>query len=134
MRNIAITLVLISVTVAGCSIRHCYWYNPAKTLEEAKRDCRECYNEAVAEASEAVAEYYYDHAAPPGRLYYFRRGIASSEADYNALYGWIMWGDSYRQNVFRGCMKRRGYFRISADQLGQSVRKRSLYMDNVAGR
>lgn len=127
MRNSAITLVLISVTVAGCSIRHCYWYNPAKTLEEAKRDCRECYNEAV-------AEYYYDHAAPLGWFYHFRRGIAGSEADYNALDGWIMWGDSYRQNVFRGCMKRRAYFRVRADQLGESVRKRSLYMDNVAGR
>jgi hypothetical protein len=134
MRNIAFTLVLIFITVAGCTIRNCYWYNPAKTLEEARGDCQECYNKAVAEASEAVAKYYYDRAALHNSLYGFGRGSVIGESDDNALYGWFMWEDSYRQNVFRGCMKSRGYRRIKADQLGQSIRKRSLSMDNVAGK
>jgi hypothetical protein len=134
MRIIASTLALVWVSSAGCAGGKYYWHNPAKTLAEAKRDCLQCRDQAVAEASEAVAEYYYSAHVTPGASNGSERGIAMGDADGSALRGWTAWGETYRENVFRGCMRRKGYRRVRADELDQSVRRRALPGDDVEGR
>ncbi|UCC97402.1 MAG: hypothetical protein JSW66_16350 [Phycisphaerales bacterium] len=109
MRLFVLILVPVCAAGAGCADGGYYWHNPAKTRAQAKRDCLRCRNLAVAEASQAVAEYYYGHSATARGPNGSGHGIDPSDADCSALRGWTEWGATYQENVFRGCMKHKGY-------------------------
>ncbi|MHC4509786.1 MAG: hypothetical protein ACYTAO_12635 [Planctomycetota bacterium] len=134
MRFFILIFMTACVAGTGCAGSGYYWHNPAKTLAQAKRDCLGCRELAVAEASEAVAEHYYSRPVTAGGSNGSGHGIDASDPDHSALQGWTTWGLTYQENVFRGCMKRRGYRWANADELGQSVRRRTLPVDGVAGR
>ena len=90
-------LVMAGFVVSGCPSFH--WYNPDKTLKQAKRDCQECYDQARVEAiSEAI-------------LYKHKYGYQGST------------GRSYRNLQFDRCMKQKGYSLVPEDELSPTVRK-----------
>lgn len=127
-------IAVIAVSIAGCSSRKCYWYNPARTLEQARQDCLECYDDALDTASEAMSEYYsnrYNTAAPE---YYYEEHMGMSGADHRALQDWTSWGSAYQERIFRVCMRQKGYCRKKSENLDLSVRKNTLSIGNVAGR
>lgn len=134
MRYFVLLFIATYIAGAGCSNSGYYWHNPVKTLTEAKRDCLGCRKMAVAEASEAVAEHYYSQSSTVSGSNGSGYGIDESGPDCSALRGWTTWGVTYQENVFRGCMKRKGYRWASEDELSQSVRKRDLAVDSIAGR
>ena len=133
MRISASMLALVCVAGAGCAGSQYCWYNPAKTQAEARQDCLECRDQAVAEASQAVAEYYYSPRVTSSVSSSPDPGLARGEVDRDALRGWTEWGQTYRENISRGCMRDKGYRRIRADELDASARRQALPVDIVAG-
>ena len=135
MRAIASMLALIGFVLSGCSSPRHYWYNPEKLLSEARQDCRECYDEAVEQAAEDVAlEYYnrpYEMRETP---YSSTRSEDEERIDLRPLWESTNLGTSHRENIFRGCMKSRGYNLTREDELGQRIRKSSLRAGKVAGK
>ena len=134
MRAIASILTLIGFVLSGCSNPRHYWYNPEKLLSEARQDCRECYNEAVDQAAEDVALEYYN------RPYDLREARYSStrSKDEERIALRPLWestslGTGHRENIFRGCMKSRGYQLTREDKLDPHIRKSSLRVGKVAG-
>lgn len=135
MRAIASVLGLIGFALSGCSSPRHYWYNPEKSLNEARQDCRECYDKAVQQAAEDVADEYYRR--PPEvreSPYGSTRRKASESVDLRPLWDSTVWGTSHRENLFRGCMKSRGYQLIREDKLDRTIRKSSLRTGKVAGK
>lgn len=135
MKAIASILVLVGFALCGCSGPRYYWYHPEKTLSEARLDCRECYNLAVEQAAEDVADEYYRRPpelrqTPPGSSHNDRW----SGTEFEALNESTLWGMTHRENLFRGCMSSRGYRLTSENQLGRHIRKSSLRTGKVAGK
>ena len=135
MRAIASMLAVIGFTLSGCSSPRHYWYNPEKALSEVRLDCRECYNQAVEQAAEDVADEYYRrpyeiHETPQGSS----RSDRWSGEEFEALNESTLWGSTHRQNLFRGCMSSRGYSLTSEKELDSTIRKSSLRAGKVAGK
>ena len=107
-----VALGLICALAAGCS-RKTYWYHPDRTLAQAERDCRECYQQAQTEAAEAGRTQRLDKAEVEGEL--------TDE----------QWSYAYLDSRFRRGMKRRGYHLVRQRQLDSSVRKRVLRMGGI---
>ena len=134
MRAIASILALIGFALSGCSSARHYWYNPEKPLSEARQDCRECYDEAVQQAAEDVADEYYRR--PPEireTPYWSSRSRSAESVDLRPLWYSTVWGTTHRENIFRGCMKSRGYHLTREDELCRHIRKSSLRAGGVAG-
>jgi len=125
---------VIAVSITGCSSRKCYWYNPARALEQARQDCLECYDKALDTASEAMSEYYANRYNTTAPEYLYEDSLGMSGADHKALQGWTSWGAAYQDRIFRVCMRQKGYCRKKAENLDPSVRKNTLSIGNVAGR
>lgn len=105
-------LMLICTAGAGCS-RKTYWYHPDRTLAEAERDCRECYQQAEAQAARAGWGQSLDG------------GQTESESpDQQWLY-------AHLDAQFRRCMRRLGYHLASDRELKAPVRKRVLQMSAI---
>ena len=135
MKTVASILVLIGLALSGCSSPHYYWYNPDKYLSEARQDCRECYDEAVQQSSEDLANDYYNRS-PEMRPAPFitTQSDRWSGTEFDALYDSTLWRSNDRENLFRGCMKSRGYHLVREDELGWKIRKSSLRTGKVAGK
>jgi hypothetical protein len=135
VKTVALILVLIGLALSGCSSPHYYWYNPDKYLSEARQDCRECYDEAVQQSSEDLANDYYSRS-PEMRPAPFIRTQSDrwSGTEFDALYDSTLWRSNDRENLFHGCMKSRGYHLVREDELSQHVRKSSLRTGKVAGK
>jgi hypothetical protein len=135
VKTITSILALIGLALSGCSSTSHYWYNPDKYLNEARQDCRECYAEAVEQSAEDVAYEYYNR--PPEMRdvpYPSARDKDSERIDLRHLWGSTNWGTTQRENIFRGCMKSRGYDLVREDELGRHIRKSSLRAGKVAGK
>lgn len=138
MRFLALMLIAVCAGNAGCGPNY-YWHNPAKSLTEAKRDCLQCGKLSLNEASEAVAEDYYGgstryyNSSTTARGFYGHQ-IDPDGPDHSAIQGWTTWGTMYRENVFRGCMNRKGYQLVREGELSRLVRRRDLGIYGVAGR
>ena len=135
MKTIVSILALIGLALSGCSRLHYYWYNPDKYLSEARQDCRECDDKAVLQAAEDVADAYYRQ--PPDMRdtpFLSTRSERWSGAEFDPLYESTLWGPTDRENLFRGCMKSRGYHLVREDELGRHIRKSSLRAGKVAGK
>lgn len=113
MRGFVLIFMAVCAAGAGCGSSGYYWHNPLKTRTQTKRDCQECRHLAATEASEAVAEYYYRNSPAARGLNGPADGIDAGASDYSTVRGWSTWGTTYQENVFRGCMKHRGYRLIS---------------------
>ena len=115
MRAIASILALIGFVLSGCSSPRHY--------------------EAVEQAAEDVAlEYYnrpYEMRETP---YSSTRNKDSERIDLRPLWESTNLGTSHRENIFRGCMKSRGYRLTREDELGSNIRKSSLRAGKVAGK
>jgi len=136
MRTITSILVFTGFFLSGCSNPHYYWYNPEKSLSEARQDCRECYDEAVEQATDdATLEYYnrrpYEMREAP---YSSTRSEDEERIDLRPLWESTNLGTSHRENIFRGCMKSRGYRLRREDRLDGTIRKSSLKAGKVAGK
>ena len=107
-----VALGLICMLGAGCS-RKTYWYHSDRTLAEAERDCRECYQQAQTEAAEASWSQRLDGAEVEGE--------STDE----------QWSYAYQDSRFRRCMKRRGYRLTAERELRAPVRKRVLRMGSI---
>ena len=135
VRAVASILVLIGFLFGGCSCASHYWYNPDKTVNEAQRDCRQCYDQAVRRASEGFADEYYGRPAEMRESPHFSARCDNlNGSDFGALREWTLWGTTHRENLFRGCMKSKGYRLTGKDELGPRVRTRSLAAGKVAGK
>ena len=136
MRAITSILVFIGLFLSGCSSSRYYWYNPEKLLSEARQDCRECYDEAVEQAADDATLEYYDRRPYEMREapYWSTRDKDSERIDLRPLWESTSLVTSHRENIFRGCMKSRGYRRTREDRLDRNIRKSSLKAGKVAGK
>ena len=87
----------------GCRGHGFYWYNPDRTLKQAKHDCRVCEDKARLEAIEEAIHYKDKYA-------------------YQGSTGPV-W-PVYRNVQFDRCMKQKSYSRVPGDELSSTVRKR----------
>jgi hypothetical protein len=135
MRALTVLCIIPPLLAAGCCKPSSYWYQPTRSLEQARDDYCACRGDARREASEAVADEYLNDAFSPiasPRAYstpHDRVGLGDSPFD-----AWSTWGQLHRDNLFTGCMERNGYRRVKADRLPTKVRRRRLSMAAIAGR
>ena len=105
------TVLLIGLICLGCASRpEAYWYNPDKTLEEARTDCQACNRQAQAHAQEEHIRRYQDsitHGRP------WEMGSEAHEEANRDL-------DEY--NAFIACMNGKGYQRHRELPLGSDLR------------
>jgi hypothetical protein len=120
---------------AGCTKPSRYWYQPSKSLEQARDDyctCRDC---ARQEASEAVAdEYLDDMLSPTARPRAYSAPHDDVGLSHSPFDSWNTWGQLYQGNIFHGCMERRGYRHVKSDHLPTKTRTRRLSLGAIAGR
>ena len=109
-----IVLLLAGLTCLGCSSKpKQYWFSPDRTVEDVRRDCRQCNRLANARAQEE----------------HIRRFQESVEHDRP----WQMENTTLEEanramderHHFGACMRSRGYHQVSEYRLGPEVRKRS---------
>jgi hypothetical protein len=109
-----IVLVLMGVGCIGCHAKaKSYWFHPDRTLEEARKDCRECNRVADARAQEEHIRRYQEsieHNRP-----WQMESQALEEAN-RAM---------DEERYFGACMQSRGYRHVSAYRLGPEIRKGS---------
>lgn len=135
VKTIGSILALIGFALSGCSSPHYYWYNPDKYLNDARQDCRECYAEAIEQGAEDVAYDYYSRSPEMREApYSSARDKDSERIDLRYLCESTNWGMTHRENIFRGCMKSRGYHLVREDELDRDIRKSSLRAGKVAGK
>jgi hypothetical protein len=100
------------VAMAGffeCGCRSVCWYNPDRTLKQAKGDCRECHYQAQAEAIEDARRHKLDLP------------ITGYDQTFE-----ILW--RYRDLQFDQCMKHKGYRLVPEDELSFPTRKRRFHV------
>jgi len=129
--NARVTLVTLTLfMIVGCAPgpTH-YWYHPDKTLEQAKKDYRECEARAKEEAGEAVADEQSVRSRSRSR---------SSDDDWEFYNEHIesrySLGAMYERNVLDGCMQGRGYIKVQDYRLPSDLRTKDFSKDGVAGR
>jgi hypothetical protein len=130
MKVPAAFLTLTLLILVGCAPgpTH-YWYHPDKTLEQAKEDCRACQTRAEGEADEMAAEAdrwetrSQSRASDDGWKFYDEQVKSRSNL-----------GTMYRDNVFEGCMRSKGYVKIKDYRLPSNLRTKSYSLGAVAGR
>jgi hypothetical protein len=121
--------------VGGCSRPGLYWYRHDKTIEQARADYCRCEQKAREEATEAVTDDYLDHnlpVDPPGS--YSEPQDGGSLSPHDPFDAWLTWGDTYKRNIFAGCMKQKGYQQVKPYRLPSNARTKSLSMGAIAGR
>jgi len=125
---------MLLFVAAGCGKPTCYWYHPERDLERAREDYCACKRYARQEAREAMADEYPGFARTPGTLSYSHGAVPDDIFPAgDRIDTWLSDGQMYEQNVFAGCMKKRGYTKIKAHRLPSHLRTRSLYLGAIAG-
>jgi len=105
MRKSALATLLLLTAGCGLSPRHRVWYDPERTLEQARQDIERCYFEAfLTEQGNA-----------------FSPGFADDKKDP------LM----YVEMSARQCMKQSGYSRAWADELGPAVRQETGFVHRM---
>ena len=135
MRLSILFLTIVLLVAAGCGGPSHYWFQRGMTFEQARADYCDCEREARQEASAAVAQKYRDRVnsplQPPAAYSSPRDDAVFAEDPFDA---WVTWGQTYQQNVFTGCMKRRGYELLKSGRLPARLRTRDLSLGAIAGR
>ena len=105
IRKSALATLLLLTSGCGLSSRHRVWYNPEKTLEQAKEDIERCYYDAFLTEQGGA----------------FSPGFADDKKDP------LM----YVEMSAYQCMKHSGYSRAWADELGPAVRERTGFVHRI---
>jgi len=120
----------IVVLVAGCDPEPThYWYNPMRSLEQARKDCKECQArvEKVKAETAAAREAQRQKEGKPES----KEGKRRYDDRVDTL---ATWDDMYLENVFSGCMGGKGYFKVEAERLPPNVKRETLEGNPIAGR
>jgi len=134
MKTPAAVSAMLLLLAAGCGKPSCYWYHPERDLERAREDYCACKSYARKESREALADEYPGFARMPGTLSYSHGTPPSGTGPADdPLDAWLSDGQMYEQNVFAGCMKRRGYTKVKSHRLPTGLRTKSLSLGAVAG-
>ncbi|MCP4607603.1 MAG: hypothetical protein GY845_02650 [Planctomycetes bacterium] len=105
MRRFLSAIFLLAMPCfVGCRGHSFYWYNPDRTLKQAKHDCRECEDQARVEAIAEAIHYKHKYRYPTSL------------------------GPVYRNVQFDQCIKQKNYSRVPRDELSSTVRKRLFKM------
>lgn len=104
MKILKAAMVIVIITLAGCGGPGLYWYNENNTYKQARKDCKECYNQAQRKVLDAVIQE--------------RRDYGSS----------IGIGDVYSQTLFEKCLKDKGYRQVWDYNLESDVKKRTIVL------
>jgi len=107
-------LFLAGLACLGCSSKpKQYWFNPDRTLEEARKDCRQCNRVADVRAHEEHIRRFQESIEHdrPWQMENKTLEEANREMD--------------EEHYFGACMQSRGYRQVSAYRLGSEIRKGS---------
>ncbi len=134
MRALVAFSIMMLLTVAGCSSPSFYWYNPDRTLAQAKVDYLACQDQARQKAEDMINEQHYDRLPPAddsspvtGSLTE-RARYAKPDKTQDA------WRGRYEQSVITDSMRAKGYLRLGADHVPHGVRTKKFSEGWVAGR
>ncbi len=130
-------LLLVSLAAlflaSGCSNSTFYWYHPDQTLDEAKADYTECWDEARQKAGDMISGKHYDRLAPPSSSSASaaspRDRVAAAPDDAQGA-----WRDRYEQSVVADCMRAKGYMKLAPDRIPEGVHTKKFPQSGVAGR
>ncbi len=130
-------LVLVSLATlflaSGCSSPTFYWYHPDRTLDKAKADYTECWDEARQKANDMISGQHYDRLPPPDGS----SAAASSPRDRPAAApddAQGAWRDRYEQSVVADCMRAKGYMKLAPNRIPHDVHTKKFGPGGVAGR
>jgi hypothetical protein len=134
MRVLAAISIAMLLLVAGCSSPKFYWYQPDRTLEEAKADYMECLDQARQKSDDVINDQHYDRLAPPddssaskGPLQSASRPVPDPRDAQDA------WRERYVQSVIADCMRGKGYLKVGRDRIPHGVHTKKLGESGVAG-
>jgi hypothetical protein len=132
-------LVLVSLAVlflaSGCSSPTFYWYQPDRTLDEAKAEYTECQDEARQKAGDVINDQHYDRLPPPdgpSALQSSPRDPGRSATDPRDTQD--AWRQRYEQSVVADGMKAKGYMKLRPDRIPRGVHTKKFSQGAVAGR
>ena len=128
---LSIALLLL---LSGCSAPAFYWYQPDRTLEEAKADFTACRDQAHQKAGEVVGNQQYERLPPPdgpsamkGKLEDQGRTAEDPRDTQN------VWRRRYEQSVLNDSMRAKGYLRLRPDRIPRGVHTQKFPEGAVAG-
>jgi hypothetical protein len=135
MKILAALLLAALLPMVGCSHPAFYWYDPERTLAEAKADYAACQQQATEKAGDVIGDQHYDRLPPPegpSALKSTPQDPGRSATDPRDTQE--AWRRRYEQSVIADCMREKGYLRLRADRVPSGVRTLELPTGAVAGR
>jgi hypothetical protein len=135
MRVSVALLIAMLFLAGGCSSPAYYWYDPGRTLDEAKADYMDCLDQASRESGNVINDQHYDRAAPPD-------GSAASTSSTqdrartatNPRETQKAWRQQYEQSIIADGMRNKGYLLVSAGRLPRHMPTKKVPEGGVAGR
>lgn len=134
MRISAALLIAMLFFAGGCSSPAYYWYDPDRTLEEAKADYMDCLDQARQESGDVINDQHYDRFAPPdgpsaltGSPQDRERTAAHPRETQKA------WRQRYEQSIIADSMRDKGYLQVSPDRIPRNVPTKKVPEGGVAG-
>ncbi len=123
----SIALLLFVLVGLGCRPAWPeYWYHPDKTLEEARKDCRECRDRARVHAQEEYILRYRDSMEHRRPWQMENEVIEQADRDFD------------KEQAFTACMTEKGYQQRREFPLDTEVRRGTGYgptgTEHLAGR
>jgi hypothetical protein len=135
MRVSAALLIAMLFAVGGCSSPAYYWYDPDRTLEEAKADYMDCVDQARHESGNVINGQHYDRLAPPeGSAASTGSPPEQSRTVANPREAQKAWRQRYEQSIIADGMRDKGYLQVSADRLPHHLPTEKVPEGGVAGR
>ncbi len=128
-----ISFLAVLFLASGCASQTFYWYHPDRTLDEAKADYTECWDEARQKAGDVISGKHYDRLPPP----HSSSAAASSPRDRVAAApddAQGAWRDRYEQSVVADGMRAKGYMKLAPDRIPHGVHTKKFGQGGVAGR
>jgi hypothetical protein len=135
MRISAALLIAMLFLAGGCSSPAYYWYDPDRTLEEAKADYMDCLDQARHESGNVINDRHYDRLAPPeGPSALTDLPPDQSRKVANPRETQKAWRELYEQSIIADSMRDKGYLQVSADRLPRHMPTKKVPEGGVAGR
>ncbi|MCX5645871.1 MAG: hypothetical protein NTZ17_14515 [Phycisphaerae bacterium] len=135
MRISAAFLIAMLLLAGGCSSPAYYWYDPGRTLEEAKADYMDSLDQARQKSGDVINDQHYDRLLPPddpsastGSPQDQSRTAADPRETQKA------WRERYEQSVIADCMRDKGYLTIRSDRIPHGLHTKKVPEGGVAGR
>jgi hypothetical protein len=118
MRVSAALVIATLLAAGGCSSPAYYWYDPDRSLEEAKADYMDCLDQARHESGNVINDQHYDRVAPPNGS----SVLPGLPPDQNRKVGdpaetQKAWRQRYEQSIIADGMRDKGYLQVSANRI-----------------